>query len=60
MINERNWGKNGCFMFIMAPSFFWEISQKELEKLSKPVKNDPFKADYTEQFDNTQNSAVSD
>jgi predicted alpha/beta-fold hydrolase len=38
MIKEKKWGGNGCFMFIMAPSFFLEISQKELETFPSYVK----------------------
>jgi hypothetical protein len=34
--------------------------RKEIEKLSKHSINDPFKKDYTEKFDNTQNSLMSD
>ena len=38
MINKRNWGGDGCFMYIMAPFFFLEISQEELQTFPSHVK----------------------
>jgi hypothetical protein len=44
--------------------FHWyhplNFRRKELEKLSKPDTNDPFKADYTEKLDTRQHSVLSD
>ncbi len=37
-LSNRKWGKDGTFMFLMAPFFMFEISQKQLDRFPQHVK----------------------
>jgi len=36
-LNEKHWGASGSFMYIMAPWYSYDITQKQLEQFPKPV-----------------------
>ena len=37
MLNEKHWGNRGAFMYIMAPWYSYDITQKQLEQFPQSV-----------------------